>query len=547
MHDTAESLVGTTLADKYELARLVGEGGMGVVYEARNVFINKKVAVKIMLGDISRDAEAIERFKREAAAAGSIGHPAICEVYDLVFDQALKRLFIVMELLTGESLDELIEKHVMIPVRAAADITRQMLEGLEAAHRAGIIHRDLKPENIFLARTPDANGYCVKIMDFGISKFKSGINVKTITKSGVILGTPYYMSPEQVEGRSDIDHRSDVYSTAAVLFRMLTGKMPYEAGNVSGILVQIATKPFPTLKDFDSKLPDVFGGIIAKATAKNADDRFASALDMKNALMKTGFCTNDKFIPTSKIAGVTAASPADTMSKSAPASTLAHIKTIQKSIRRNRSLRLIIPAFVVVIAVVVAAIGLNSFERGRTKAEDTYTKNIEILPAGKMAREEPGRIPALKAEKQEPSNPVDTAGTPDISVTISSWRKQCALSLAGKTIDGGPAVKIRRALLPANLVIKCGDETASHPLAADGPDAVTLQAPEAPATAAAAGGAGGKMGKMTKPPRKTGAKVKADAEAEAKKEKDGNAAGAKKEPEKTKGKLSTSLKTDYDD
>lgn len=541
MDDTPERLAGTTLADKYEIVRLIGEGGMGVVYEARNVFINKKVAVKIMLGDISRDAEAIERFKREAAAAGSIGHPSICEVYDLVFDQTLKRLFIVMELLSGEPLNELIEKHVMIPLRAAADITRQMLEGLEAAHRVGVIHRDLKPENIFLARTPDASGYSVKIMDFGISKFKTGMNVKTITKSGVILGTPYYMSPEQVEGRNDIDHRSDVYSTAAVLFKMLTGKMPYEAGNVSGILVQIATKPFPTLKDFDAKLPAVFGRIIAKATVKDINDRYASALDMKNALAKTGFCTNDKFIPTSKIAGVTAASPVDTMSKTAPVSTLAHIKTFQKSIRRKRALPLIIVACVVVIAIVVAAIGLTSFDWGSKTSDDTYTKNIEILPAGKKAQEEPKESPTEKAEKEGPKKTVIAPEARDISVTISSWRKQCTLSLAGKKIDHGPVVQIQRKLLPANLVIQCGDKTVSHPLAADGPDVVTLPAPEAPGAVASAGAAKGKKGKKAKPPKKSDTKVKADAKAGAK-------AGTKKdESEKTKGKFGTSLKTDYDD
>ncbi|MFH1434078.1 MAG: protein kinase [Pseudomonadota bacterium] len=303
MAGSHENLAGSVLAGKYRLVHLVGGGGMGVVYEAVNLTINKRVAVKVMLSDISGDPGAIERFKREAAAAGSIGHPAICEVYDFVHDEEKNLLFIVMELLKGESLAALIEKHGSIPLRPAVDITLQILDGLEAAHEAGIIHRDLKPENVFLAKIPGSDGFTAKIMDFGISKFKTEGEDKKLTKSGAIIGSPYFMSPEQVKGLRDIDHRSDVYSAAALLFRMLSGKFPFNAETVSGIIVQIAIKPFPSLTEFNCAMPGQIEKVILKATAKEPGDRYSSASEMKEALLATGFCSGKKYVTNEDISG----------------------------------------------------------------------------------------------------------------------------------------------------------------------------------------------------------------------------------------------------
>ena len=203
----ADVTIGQLLDKKYRIVRLLGEGGMGAVYEGENVRIHHRVAIKLLHAGIADNASVVERFEREAQAAGKIGSDHIVEVYDLGELPSGSR-YMVMEYLDGENLTARVTKAGRLTPQVAAPLMVQLLEGLEAAHKAGIVHRDLKPDNIFLTKDKRGEDF-VKIVDFGVSKFNqlSGDSGMSMTRTGAVIGTPYYMSPEQAKGSKQSDHR----------------------------------------------------------------------------------------------------------------------------------------------------------------------------------------------------------------------------------------------------------------------------------------------------------------------------------------------------
>jgi serine/threonine-protein kinase len=242
---------GDVVAGKYELVRVIGRGGMGSVFEARHVALGRPLAIKFLRPDVADERDVIERFFREARVASALAHPRIVDVFDVGWtDDGLLPWF-AMELLEGRSLAEEMSTTRQLPAVRATSIASQVLDALEAAHARGIIHRDLKPENVFLIRHGIEDE--VKVLDFGISK----VMAKRITVTGVVLGTPAYMSPEQARGARDIDHRADIYSAGAILFEMLAGRAPYEGANYHAILLAIMTEERPTLQSLRPTLhPD---------------------------------------------------------------------------------------------------------------------------------------------------------------------------------------------------------------------------------------------------------------------------------------------------
>src|SRR6476659_6003212 len=205
---------GQIIEGKYRIVRLIGEGGMGAVYEGENVRIRRRVAIKVLHAATASNAEAVQRFEREAQAAGRIGSDHILEVLDLGTLPNNDR-FMVMEFLDGEPLSARIQGKGRLSPRELVPLAKQVLAGLGAAHSAGIIHRDLKPDNIYILREPAGNRDFVKIIDFGISKcspLSGGGDGMKMTRTGAVMGTPYYMSPEQASGSGEADARSDVYS-----------------------------------------------------------------------------------------------------------------------------------------------------------------------------------------------------------------------------------------------------------------------------------------------------------------------------------------------
>ena len=274
--DDADEFVGRTLADTYSILRAIGEGGMGRVYEARHTRIGKRFALKLLHPEYARQPEVLSRFQREAEAAASINHPNVGDVYD-IGKTADGRPFIVAELLEGRELAEYLSERSRLEIPLAIRITRQICKALSAAHAKGIVHRDMKPENVFL--TGDLGSPVVKVIDFGISKVHE-VGGQALTKTGMIMGTPSYMAPEQARGER-VDHRADVYAVGAILYQIVTGKRPFDRGDPTATITAVLLEEPERPCDLNPSLPSSLEIVIQRAMAKSADDRYSSmdALD----------------------------------------------------------------------------------------------------------------------------------------------------------------------------------------------------------------------------------------------------------------------------
>ncbi len=268
--------IGDVIEGKYRIKSLLGEGGMGAVYEGENVRIQRRVAIKVLHSAIASDADATMRFEREAQAAGRIGNEHILEVLDLGELPDGDR-FMVMEFLDGEPLSTRIARQKRLSADEAVTIFTQILEGLRAAHAAGIVHRDLKPDNIFLVREKMGHRDFVKIIDFGISKFQPLAGEMKMTRTGTVMGTPYYMSPEQASGAKEADFRSDLYSVGVMLYEALSGSVPFDAPTFNQLLFRIVlSEPVP-IRQLVPQLDEAFATIVSKAMARDAGKRFQSS------------------------------------------------------------------------------------------------------------------------------------------------------------------------------------------------------------------------------------------------------------------------------
>jgi eukaryotic-like serine/threonine-protein kinase len=275
--------IGQLLDNKYRIVRLLGEGGMGAVYEGENIRIHHRVAIKVLHPSVANDTAARERFEREAQAAGHIGSEHIVEVFDLGELPSGAR-YMVMEFVAGETLSQRVESAGRLSPALAAPMMLQLLDGLGAAHVAGIIHRDLKPDNILLQRTKGGGDF-VKIVDFGVSKFNAlGAAAMSMTRTGAVVGTPYYMSPEQVKGGKNTDHRSDLYSAGVVLFESVTGQLPFLADTFNELMFKIALEPPLDPEVAAPGLDPWFASILRKATARDMADRYQSAAEFAQAI-----------------------------------------------------------------------------------------------------------------------------------------------------------------------------------------------------------------------------------------------------------------------
>jgi len=275
-------LVGTVLDDRYRLESLLGEGGMGFVYKGRHEFTGREVAIKILLPEYTNNTEVVERFYREAKAATAIGSEHICQVLDMR-PQHLGTPYLVMEYLEGETLKDRIRRTGPLPPTLAVAIFTQILEGLGAAHDARIIHRDVKPENVYLVMRPEGPPL-VKLLDFGISKFTDDSADHALTRVGTILGSPYYMSPEQANGETKVGPLSDLYSVGVMLHEALTGAVPFDAPTFSALVIKIVTEAPPHPSDLDPRIPRELGNLVLRAMARRPTDRFRSAREIAAAL-----------------------------------------------------------------------------------------------------------------------------------------------------------------------------------------------------------------------------------------------------------------------
>jgi serine/threonine-protein kinase len=278
-----ELLVGTTVAGKYRIDRLLGRGGMGAVFEATNIGIGKRVALKFLDREALRDPDAVTRFQREAEAASAVESAHIVHIFDSG-TSGDGRPFLVMELLTGEDLRSRLERDGRLPLAEAVHIVGQILRALSRAHAAGIVHRDLKPDNVFLCQRDDDPMF-VKLVDFGISKLtRREATADTLTRRGVVLGTAFYMSPEQAQAFRDIDGRTDLYSVGTILFEMLAGRPPHVGSVYEAVLIDICTKDAPDLKSLVPEVTEELSQVVRRALMRDRDQRFQNAREFYDAL-----------------------------------------------------------------------------------------------------------------------------------------------------------------------------------------------------------------------------------------------------------------------
>ncbi len=275
--------LGQVFGGKYLIERVLGEGGMGIVYQARHQAIGKKFAIKLLHGDATKDPEVVERFKVEAQAASAIGSEHIIDITDFA-ELPDGDTYFVMEFLDGKPLSKLIDELKRVPTNRIARIAKQIALGLGAAHTAGIVHRDLKPDNIYLVKRSGGETDFVKILDFGIAKVGQGAN--KLTKAGAIFGTPHYMSPEQASG-SPVDHRTDIYALGVILYEAAVGRVPFDADNFMGILTQHMYKaPVPprAVPECPPDLPPGLEVIIMRCLRKKPEERYPTMEELADDL-----------------------------------------------------------------------------------------------------------------------------------------------------------------------------------------------------------------------------------------------------------------------
>jgi len=271
-------LFGMTVDDKYRIDELIGRGGMGVVYRAEHVRLKKPVAIKVLLRGHEAGSHAKRRFEREARAAGMLGHPNIVQVFD-IGSLPGGSPFLVMELLEGETLADRLDIDGALGIDDACDFLSAVLGALDVAHGKGIVHRDMKPDNVFLTKMGN-----VKLLDFGISKNIVDEETMSLTKTGAVVGTPYYLAPEQARGERKIDHRVDLWAVGIVLYEALTGMLPFSAENYNALLAKILTKrPAPPMQSRPT-IPPQLDDVVMKALAYEPNERFQSASAFRDAL-----------------------------------------------------------------------------------------------------------------------------------------------------------------------------------------------------------------------------------------------------------------------
>ncbi len=280
---SSDPLVGRVIADRYRIKALIGRGGMGVVYRGEHVHMGKTVAIKLLHGELAANKDLVKRFKREAEAISKLSSIHTVTIFDYGRSQGL--IFLVMEHLQGRDMGWHVRKEGKMPLLRACMVLVQACDSLVEAHSHGIVHRDLKPENVFLLDRDDMKDF-VKVLDFGLAKVRPEIKRPDDTAHGAVLGTPYYMPPEQIRG-DVVDHRVDLYAMGGLLHCLLTGHPPYRAPTALAVMAAHLTEPLPTLEkeELEPEVREAVLPVMQRCLAKSADERYASAADLKSDLL----------------------------------------------------------------------------------------------------------------------------------------------------------------------------------------------------------------------------------------------------------------------
>lgn len=360
--------VGRVVDGKYRLTRLLGRGGMGSVWEGVHTTLGTRFALKYIDAAFAERKDVQTRFTNEALAAARLKSKHIVEVYDHGVDEQ-GSAYIVMEYLSGEPLDEKLAREKTLSLADATKIVVQMARALQRAHQAGIVHRDLKPENVFLVWDEEDKKTVVKVVDFGIAKFTDGTDIDTATRTGAVMGTPHFMSPEQARGLKTVDFAADVWSVGVIAYRCVTGRPPFDGEAVGDLLVKICTVEHPPPSTF-VKVPPEFDEWVARSLAKDPSQRFASAAEQGKAL--------SDIVAEDHPSVMSAAASLDVAPPPAPERTPAIAGTPRgsesdtagglerpRSARANSGRRWLLPGVAVVVAggAAVAFVGLDSADK----------------------------------------------------------------------------------------------------------------------------------------------------------------------------------------
>lgn len=285
MSDVGESgwlRPGSRLIGKYEIVRPIGRGGFGLVYEAKHLGLRARVAIKVLRSESRQHPQTLERFRREAWASAQIASPHVVRVTDVdVLEDGTP--FIVMELLQGRDLEAELQARGRLPIRELVGHVLQAASAIHEAHLRGVVHRDLKPNNLFLAEHGGSRS--IKVLDFGLSKIASELSV---TKTSAQLGTPLYMSPEQLRSAKSVDGRSDIWALGVILYRMLTLRTPFEGATATDVMVSIMSQPAPELTRLAPNVPADLASVVMRALRKEPAERFQDVTELAGALAPFG-------------------------------------------------------------------------------------------------------------------------------------------------------------------------------------------------------------------------------------------------------------------
>jgi serine/threonine-protein kinase len=380
----SEVYAGQILGGKYRVDRVLGSGGMGMVVAATHLQLDERIAIKFLLPEALRNPEAVARFGREAKAAVKIRGEHVARVIDVgTFENGAP--YMVMEHLDGRDLAALIHESGAMSPPDAVDAVLQACEALAEAHALGIVHRDLKPANLFMVRRPDGTP-CVKVLDFGISKIAALGSDASMTKTSAVMGSPLYMSPEQMTASRQVDARSDIWAIGVVLYELLTARVPFSAETLPEICGLILTATPPAIRDFSPAVPDGLQVVVRRCLEKDRERRFANVSELARALSPFGSRATSRSVERiARILG--AANMLDSMPLSNPAPAPANYgPATQSNWGQTRPSRSSTMPIIVGLAVVVVLLGaLTAFLLLRNQGEGSAAIAGERLPAASQS------------------------------------------------------------------------------------------------------------------------------------------------------------------
>ncbi len=473
--DTEADLTGRTIAQRYEVLRRLGEGGMGVVYEAVDNRLEKRVAIKVLREDFARRSDVVARFTQEAKSVARIKHENVLDVTD--YGQTEDGSFyIAMELLVGTDLADVLQKTQVVELSRAVAITIQVCRALSSAHGKGIVHRDLKPENVFLV-TSDDGREVVKIVDFGIAQMKdmTGQSVdssRKLTRTGMIFGTPEYMSPEQAAGKS-IDHRVDIYATGIILYEMFAGRVPFVGDTFMGVLTQHMFEQAPPIKSYrpaTDVTPEI-EAVIGRAIAKDPGQRYQSMQELTDDLVAVRDGGR-----VAALAGLPSSTAADGGRDVTPSPAMIGVREPDEKPRRT----LLLAGIVAVLAVAVAGVGYYALTKNHGNGAGAGGTTLSAgngggtrtgngaggaLPAGASDAGGAGPVTALQAGAGTDAGTTTAAGSADAGPELLTVHVTSTPVAARIEIEGQPGAGCDRT--PCDVRLARGVEVRVRAVAAN--------------------------------------------------------------------------------